>query len=216
VQREHEPCGDGGSAGNANLFAPDGVTVDSAGNVFVADTADNRIRWMAGPQSGPSGQTGPAGVNGATGASGQTGPIGATGQTGPPGLTGPVGPRGPAGPQGPAGGSVALSSSDVARIGIACDAKAGSVCQGNVVLEASPGGRASISRAGHAVVVGSASFRIRSGRQTVLTIRLNALGRKLLKSHQGRLSVTERVTSVIGSGRKHVVTRRIVLVSRRR
>jgi len=38
------PCGDGGKATNAQLNYPDAVATDKAGNVFIADTGDNRIR----------------------------------------------------------------------------------------------------------------------------------------------------------------------------
>jgi trimeric autotransporter adhesin len=37
-------CGDGGPATLADLSVPSGVAVDSAGNVFIADAFDNRIR----------------------------------------------------------------------------------------------------------------------------------------------------------------------------
>lgn len=37
-------CGDGGSALSALLASPDGVAVDGHGNVYIADSADNRIR----------------------------------------------------------------------------------------------------------------------------------------------------------------------------
>ena len=38
------PCGDGGVASNAELFAPQGVFVDSSGNIFIADTGDQAVR----------------------------------------------------------------------------------------------------------------------------------------------------------------------------
>jgi sugar lactone lactonase YvrE len=38
------PCGDGGPAKHALLNLPQGVAVDSAGNIFIADSTDNRIR----------------------------------------------------------------------------------------------------------------------------------------------------------------------------
>ncbi len=39
--------GDGGLAGNAALNTPEGVAVDPAGNVFIADTYNNRIRQVS-------------------------------------------------------------------------------------------------------------------------------------------------------------------------
>lgn len=38
------PCGDGGPAASANLRLPLGVGTDADGNVYVADTLDNRVR----------------------------------------------------------------------------------------------------------------------------------------------------------------------------
>jgi hypothetical protein len=40
-------CGDGMSATAAQLNGPSGVAVDGAGNIFVADTADNEIRMIS-------------------------------------------------------------------------------------------------------------------------------------------------------------------------
>jgi trimeric autotransporter adhesin len=37
-------CGDGGPAAEANLTDPQGVVLDSAGNLYIADTLDNKIR----------------------------------------------------------------------------------------------------------------------------------------------------------------------------
>ncbi len=62
--------GDGGSATNATLYYPRGVAVDSAGNLFIADTDNNRIRKVSSTgiittiagmaNSGYSGDGGPA------------------------------------------------------------------------------------------------------------------------------------------------------------
>jgi sugar lactone lactonase YvrE len=39
-------CGDNGQAVTAKLNAPQGVAIDSKGNIFVADTGDNRVRCV--------------------------------------------------------------------------------------------------------------------------------------------------------------------------
>jgi hypothetical protein len=36
--------GDNGLATNASLYAPSGVAVDSSGNLYIADTGNNRVR----------------------------------------------------------------------------------------------------------------------------------------------------------------------------
>jgi sugar lactone lactonase YvrE len=73
-------CGDGGSATSAQLFSDDGLATDGAGDVYIADSGDNEIRWLADPQAGPQGPTGPAGPSGPTGPRGPSGPPGADGQ----------------------------------------------------------------------------------------------------------------------------------------
>jgi uncharacterized protein (TIGR03437 family) len=62
------PLGDGGPATNASLSLPEGVAVDSAGNLYIADAVNNRIRkvsggtitTVAGGGNGPLGDGGPA------------------------------------------------------------------------------------------------------------------------------------------------------------
>ena len=46
-------CGDGGSATAAQLSSNDGLATDGAGNVYIADSGDNEIRWLTGLQAGP-------------------------------------------------------------------------------------------------------------------------------------------------------------------
>jgi large repetitive protein len=48
-------AGDGGLATSAELNSPQGVTVDGAGNLFIADTANQRIRRVAPPAAGAPG-----------------------------------------------------------------------------------------------------------------------------------------------------------------
>ena len=76
-------CGDGGAASHAALNDPMGVAVDATGaNLFIADLSDNLIRWVAGPQAGPTGSPGSPGGTGATGQPGAQGPAGARGPAG--------------------------------------------------------------------------------------------------------------------------------------
>ena len=90
-------CGDGGAATSAEFSGVQGLAVDSAGDVLVADRGDNEIRWLTGPAGGSPGAPGPAGP---AGAAGPTGAAGATGAIGPAGPAGSTGPRGPAGTPG--------------------------------------------------------------------------------------------------------------------
>ncbi len=44
---QHSGCGDGGPPTSALLWAPKGVFTDAAGDVYIADTSSNRIRYVA-------------------------------------------------------------------------------------------------------------------------------------------------------------------------
>jgi uncharacterized protein (TIGR03437 family) len=62
-----ESLGDNGAATSAALSAPQGIALDATGNVYVADTQDNRVRLLtpvplaiAAPDSLPSGTVGAA------------------------------------------------------------------------------------------------------------------------------------------------------------
>jgi uncharacterized protein (TIGR03437 family) len=61
--------GDKGQATSAQLNGPQGVAVDSAGNVFIADSANNRVRMVA-----PNGVITTVAGTGAAGVSGDGGP----------------------------------------------------------------------------------------------------------------------------------------------
>ncbi len=53
------------------------MAVDAAGqNVFVGDSENNEVRWIAGPQAGPPGPPGAAGPQSPPGAAGPPGPPG--------------------------------------------------------------------------------------------------------------------------------------------
>ncbi len=64
--------GDGGLAVNAELNQPQGVTIDSAGNLYIADSLNNRVRMVS-----------PAGIIGTFAGNGQTGSPGNFGDLGP-------------------------------------------------------------------------------------------------------------------------------------
>lgn len=65
--------GDGGSATSALLNGPQGVAVDAAGNVYIADTANNRVRRVT-----PAGAIGTLAGNGVAGYDADGGQAGAT------------------------------------------------------------------------------------------------------------------------------------------
>ncbi|HTB10697.1 MAG TPA: IPT/TIG domain-containing protein [Bryobacteraceae bacterium] len=50
--------GDGGPATSATLFAPEGIALDGAGNLYIADYSNNRIRKVTGVTSGGAGAAG--------------------------------------------------------------------------------------------------------------------------------------------------------------
>ena len=61
--------GDGGGATSALLNQPEGIAVDNAGNVYVSDAGDNRVRKIS-----PSGLIQTVAGNGSAGFSGDSGP----------------------------------------------------------------------------------------------------------------------------------------------
>ena len=66
-----EYSGDGGPAGRAQLNSPEGVVVDWAGNLYIADTNNQRVRVL-----GPDGIIRTAAGSGVAGFSGDAGPAG--------------------------------------------------------------------------------------------------------------------------------------------
>ena len=73
--------GDGGAAASAQLHGPRGLVVDSAGNVYIADSANNRVRMVA-----PSGTISTVAGNGTAGYSGDGGAAGSAELYTPTGL----------------------------------------------------------------------------------------------------------------------------------
>jgi sugar lactone lactonase YvrE len=63
-----EACGDAGAATSAELAAPRAVSVDGAGNIYIADTGDQRIRTVTGTTINAFAGTGKAGFSGDSGA----------------------------------------------------------------------------------------------------------------------------------------------------
>jgi hypothetical protein len=66
--------GDGGPATSASLDSPGGVAVDSAGDVFIADTEDNVVREVYGPSSPNAGEIVRVAGTGTAGYTGDGGP----------------------------------------------------------------------------------------------------------------------------------------------
>ena len=194
-------CGDGGAGTNAQLWTPFGVAVDGAGqNVFIGDTNNQLVRWLAGPQAGQPGATGSTGPTGATGASGATGATGATGAggaTGATGATGPTGAPGPAGAKGPPGRN-AVVRCRVPR------PRRGRVRVNCRVTLVAPAGtvRARLSRAGRTYARGRSSGRRRPVNISLRATRRLRPGRYLL-------------TLVVTRGARRTLVREHVEVRRR-
>jgi len=62
-------CGDGGPATSACLFLPGALAVDAAGNLYISDTSNHRVRKVS-----PGGVITTAAGNGSTGSGGDDGP----------------------------------------------------------------------------------------------------------------------------------------------
>ena len=73
--------GDGAAATSAELFFPQGVAVDSAGNLYIADTFNNRVRMVAS-----NGNIATVAGNGSAGYSGDSGPAATAQLNGPQGV----------------------------------------------------------------------------------------------------------------------------------
>jgi sugar lactone lactonase YvrE len=67
-------CGDNGPATDANLNGPGGVAVDSSGNVYIADTFDNKVREVAAGSGTIATIAGTGGPCQGAGSCGDTGP----------------------------------------------------------------------------------------------------------------------------------------------
>ena len=156
-------CGDGGPGTSAMLNSPLDVAVDAAGrNVFVADTDDLLIRWLAGPQGstvGPPGPPGPSGEPGAPGQMAAPGTVGAVGSARASRPRRPTGPRGATGPQGPPGQVVCRNN---AAAKLACDLifQPGTWKVAGTAMTA----RATLSRGGRVYARGRARLRTQGRR----------------------------------------------------
>jgi len=73
--------GDNGPATSAGLYLPSGVAVDASGNLYIADTANNRTRKVT-----PAGVITTVAGNGTSGFSGDNGPATSAGLNGPVGV----------------------------------------------------------------------------------------------------------------------------------
>ena len=79
-------AGDGGAATSAQLSSPDGITFDSSGNLYIADSANQRVRKISGGTISTVAGNGTAGYSGDM-ASGVTGTATDAEMLGPSGVT---------------------------------------------------------------------------------------------------------------------------------